>query len=472
MTETKKVRVRFAPSPTGYLHIGGARTALFNWLYARRHRGQFILRIEDTDQARSTEASTQAILDAMTWLGMNWNEGPYFQAGRVELHREMVQKLLREGKAYYCVCTPEELEGKRKRALAEGRKPKYDRTCCERRLGKTPHAVVRFRCPDEGTTVVSDLIKGTITFNNGELDDLVIERGDGYPTYNFAVVVDDALMEITHVIRGDDHLNNTPRQILLYEALGYAVPCFGHVPMILGADKTRLSKRHGATSVMAYKEMGYLPEALINYLVRLGWSHGDQEIFSAAELTEFFDLGAVGKSAAIFNPDKLLWLNQHYLRTSPPAMLVTAFAPFLENQGINKPDPIFTAQVIHDLRTRSKTLVEMATAASFYFQEEVDFEEAAVKSLSADAIAHLEALTHGLPALPEYTKEGIETLLRDLAVSLDTKLKFIAQSLRVALTGKNVSPGIDEVMITLGKERVLQRIKRAIAHYKLNQAQG
>jgi len=466
MAEEKKVRARFAPSPTGYLHIGGARTALFNWLYARHHQGQFILRIEDTDQARSTEESTRAILDAMTWLGMNWDEGPYFQAERVELHREMVQKLIREGKAYYCVCTPEELEEKRRRALAEGRKPKYDRTCCDRNLSKAPHAVVRFRCPERGTTVVPDLVKGTVTFNNEELDDLVIERGDGYPTYNFAVVVDDALMEITHVIRGDDHLNNTPRQILLYEALGYPLPQFGHVPMILGADKTRLSKRHGATSVMAYKEMGYLPEALNNYLVRLGWSHGDQEIFSADELRQHFDLGAVGKSAAVFNPEKLLWLNQHYLKTSPPERLAGELVPFLTELGITAPEPKFTVRVVQDLQNRAKTLAEMAAAAAFYYQEQVAFEETAVKSLPPEAIAHLEAIAASLPALPEYTKEGIELLLRDIAESRNTKLKFIAQSLRVALTGKTVSPGLDEVMITLGKDKVMDRIKRAISHLK------
>jgi glutamyl-tRNA synthetase len=277
MNQQKQIRTRFAPSPTGYLHIGGARTALFNWLYTRHNQGIFILRVEDTDQIRSTDESTQAILDAMTWLGLTWDEGPVFQAQRVDIHRQMVQRLIDEGKAYYCTCSPEELDAKRKSAMTQGRKPKYDGTCRERKLSRTPDAVVRFRCPDAGVTVVQDLIKGNITFNNEELDDLVIERSDGYPTYNFAVVVDDALMGITHVIRGDDHVNNTPRQILLYEALGYDVPLFGHVPMILGADKARLSKRHGATSVMAYKEMGYLPEALVNYLARLSWSHGDQE---------------------------------------------------------------------------------------------------------------------------------------------------------------------------------------------------
>ncbi|MDD1632902.1 MAG: glutamate--tRNA ligase, partial [Methylococcaceae bacterium] len=310
---SEKMRTRFAPSPTGYLHIGGARTALFNWLYTRKHEGTFILRIEDTDQARSTEESTRAILDAMSWLGLCWDEGPYFHADRVQIHREMVEKLIDEGKAYYCTCQPEELEAKRTQALSAGRKPKYDRTCCEKGLARSADSVVRFRCPDVGVTVLHDLIKGNISFNNEELDDLIIERADGYPTYNFAVVVDDALMGITHVIRGDDHVNNTPKQIHLYEALGYDVPLFGHVPMILGADKARLSKRHGATSVMVYKEMGYLPEALINYLVRLGWSHGDQEIFTMEELIREFSLESVGKSAAVFNPEKLLWLNQHYI---------------------------------------------------------------------------------------------------------------------------------------------------------------
>ena len=461
----EKIRTRFAPSPTGYLHIGGARTSLFNWLYARHHKGEFILRIEDTDQVRSTDESTQAILEAMTWLGMTWDEGPYFQASRVELHREMVEKLIGDGKAYRCVCTPEELEEKRKRALAEGRKPKYDGTCREKNLGRTPGAVVRFHCPQAGATVVPDLIKGKVTYKNEELDDLVIERSDGYPTYNFAVVVDDAEMGITHVIRGDDHLNNTPRQILLYEALGYSVPRFGHVPMILGSDRTRLSKRHGATSVMAYKEMGYLPEALINYLVRLGWSHGDQEIFSPAELIDAFDLGAVGKSAAVFNPDKLLWLNQHYIKESPIERLAEEIAPFLENLGITNQNQEFTARVVKDLHTRAKTLIEMAEAGAFYFLPEVAFEkEAAAKFLKPEFAGHLQAVAEGITFWQDYTKEGIEAFLRSLAETRNTKLKLIAQPLRVALTGKTVSPGIDDIMLTLGKERVTARIKRAVAY--------
>ena len=459
-----KMRTRFAPSPTGFLHIGGARTALFNWLYTRRYAGTFILRIEDTDQVRSTEESTRAILDAMAWLGLNWDEGPYFQAERVNIHREMVQKLIDTGNAYYCTCAPEELEAKRKKALAEGRKPKYDGTCRDRGLPRSSGSVVRFRGPEVGVTVVHDLIKGNISFNNEELDDLIIERADGYPTYNFAVVVDDAQMGITHVIRGDDHVNNTPKQIQIYEALGYEVPLFGHVPMILGSDRARLSKRHGATSVMAYQEMGYLPEALVNYLVRLGWSHGDQEIFTMEELVREFSLEAVGKSAAVFNPEKLLWLNQHYIMAYPAERLVESVLPFWEKRGFDVSDRSFVAKAIADLRTRSKTLVEMAEGGVLYFQEEVAYDpEAAAKFLTPEYAGHLVAVAEGIPGLAEYTKDGLESFLRALAEERGTKLKWIAQTLRVALTGKTVSPGIDEVMVTLGKERVIGRIQKAVA---------
>ncbi|MEN6420749.1 MAG: glutamate--tRNA ligase, partial [Smithella sp.] len=404
----EKIRTRFAPSPTGYLHIGGARTALFNWLYARHHGGEFVLRIEDTDQQRSTDESTKAILDAMAWLGLNCDEGPYFQAQRVDLHREMVQKLIREGKAYYCTCTPEELEEKRKKALATGKKPKYDGTCRDKNLKKTAGSVVRFRSEQTGATVVEDLIKGNIIFNNEELDDLIIERGDGYPTYNFAVVIDDALMNITHVIRGDDHVNNTPRQILMYQALGFSVPKFAHVPMILGSDKTRLSKRHGATSVMAYKEMGFLPEALVNYLVRLGWAHGDQEIFSQKELIELFDLDAVGKSPAVFNPDKLLWLNAHFIKEASPARLREEMKTIWP-AGIDTSDAAFTQKVIADLQTRAKTLAELANAADFYFTDEVKYEEqAAQKFLTAEVAPHLKALLESIVSLQDFSKKGLE----------------------------------------------------------------
>jgi glutamyl-tRNA synthetase len=461
---TEKIRTRFAPSPTGYLHIGGARTALFSWLFSRHNGGEFVLRIEDTDQERSTDESTKAILDAMTWMGLTWDEGPYFQATRVNLHREMVQKLIREGKAYYCTCTSEDLEAKRKSALATGKKPKYDGTCRDKDLKKSPGSVVRFRGAEVGMTVVEDLIKGNITFNNDELDDLIIERGDGYPTYNFAVVIDDALMNITHVIRGDDHVNNTPRQILLYQALGFKVPKFAHVPMILGADKARLSKRHGATSVMAYKEMGYLPEALVNYLVRLGWSHGDQEIFSLVELVDLFALDAVGKSPAVFNPEKLLWLNAHYIKDADPDRLLEEMKP-LWPAGIDTNDAAFTKKVIADLQPRVKTLVELASAADFYFADRIQYEEqAAQKFLVADIVGHLKTLAAAIPGVQTFSREGVEEFLKAFIEERGIKFKAIAQPLRVALTGKTVSPGIDEVMVTLGKERVIKRINDAVAY--------
>ena len=461
---TEKIRTRFAPSPTGFLHIGGARTALFSWLYARHQGGEFVLRIEDTDQMRSTDESTKAILDAMTWLGLTWDEGPYFQAQRVDLHREMVQKLIKEGKAYNCTCTAEQLEANRKAALAAGKKPKYDGTCRDKNLKKSEGSVVRFRGAQAGITVVEDLIKGNISFNNDELDDLIIERGDGYPTYNFAVVIDDALMNITHVIRGDDHVNNTPRQILLYQALGFAVPKFAHVPMILGSDKARLSKRHGATSVMAYKEMGFLPEALVNYLVRLGWAHGDQEIFSLQELIDLFTLAAVGKSPAIFNPEKLLWLNAHYIKEAKTERLSEEMKPLWPESARNA-DPEFAQKVITDLQPRAKTLVELASLADFYFAESINYEnEAGQKFLLPEVAQYLKDIAQSLPGLEDFSKAGIENFLKLFGQERDIKLKIIAQPLRVALTGKTVSPGIDEVMITLGKNRVVKRIKNALAY--------
>ncbi len=459
---TAKIRTRFAPSPTGYLHIGGARTALFSWLFARHNGGEFVLRIEDTDQQRSTDESTKAILDAMSWMGLNWDEGPHFQAQRVDLHRQMVQKLLEEGKAYICTCTPEELEIKRKEALAAGKKPKYDGTCRDKDLKKSPGSVVRFRGADAGVTVVEDLIKGNIVFNNEELDDLIIERGDGYPTYNFAVVIDDAMMNISHVIRGDDHVNNTPRQILMYQALGFEVPKFAHVPMILGSDKTRLSKRHGATSVMAYKEMGYLPEALVNYLVRLSWSHGDQEIFSQKELVDLFSLDAVGKSPAVFNPDKLLWLNAHYIKEASPARLAEEMKPLWPAKA-DVSDESFIRKIIVDLQPRAKTLVELAQASEFYFAGQIAYEaEAAQKFLTPEVAAHLKSVAAAIPGIEDYSKAGIEAFLKNFIEANGIKFKTIAQPLRVALTGKTVSPGIDEVMVTLGKDRVAQRINAAV----------
>ncbi len=467
MSNDNKIRTRFAPSPTGYLHIGGARTALFNLLYARHYGGKFILRIEDTDQERSTEESTRAIFDAMTWLGLNWDEGPHYQAERIEKYKEAVRRLLDAGKAFRCDCTPDALEEKRKKALAEGRKPKYDGTCREKNLEWKTGSVVRFRTPQIGMTTVNDLIKGIISFNNEELDDLIVERSDGYPTYNFAVVVDDAEMGITHVIRGDDHLNNTPRQILLYEALGYEVPKFAHVPMILGSDKARLSKRHGATSVMAYQEMGYLPEALVNYLVRLGWSYGDQEIFSLDELIRYFSLESVGRSAAVFNPEKLIWLNQHYIKEGDTDRLADLLCPFLKNMNLPVTDKALVKNVVGDLKTRSKTLIEMAESGAFYFRGSVEYDpKSAEQFLDREGRASLNAILEELPALSDYTKEGVENMLRTIAEKRTLKLKNVIQPLRVTLTGKTVSPGIDQVMITLGKEKVIARIKSALEFSK------
>jgi glutamyl-tRNA synthetase len=459
-----QVILRFAPSPTGFLHIGGARTALFNWLMARNRGGRFILRIEDTDQVRSTKESIDAILDSMTWLGLDWDEGPIYQTDRLPIYREHVDRLLREGKAYPCYCTPEELEERRQRALKEKRKPKYDGHCRDLPKpvpGRTP--AIRFKAPQQGKTVLLDLIKGTIEFDNEELDDLIILRSDGWPTYNFSAMVDDATMGITHVIRGDDHVNNTPRQILLYQAFGYPLPQFAHVPMILGADKARLSKRHGATSVMAYKEMGYLPQALVNYLVRLGWSHGDQEVFTKEDLIQKFSLENVGKSAAVFNAEKFLWLNGVYIRQEKPETLAELLLPFLEARGLKPWSMAWLAEVTKTLRERAKTLVEMADQAEFYLRDDFQTDEKAQKKhLTPNIKEPLEILLARLEATPEIDEKDLEEIFKDIAEAKGLKLGAIAQAVRVALTGKSVSPGIYEVMRILGKEEVLKRLSKAI----------
>ena len=459
------VRLRFAPSPTGYLHVGGARTALFNWLLARKQGGKFVLRIEDTDVARSTRESVDAILQGMEWLGLDWDEGPFYQSERFPVYREFVEKLLAEGKAYKCFCTPEELEERREQAMREGRKPKYDGTCRNRteELPDRPYTV-RFKAPHEGVTAFDDLIKGRIAFNNEELDDLIIQRSDGTPTYNFVVVIDDATMGITTVIRGDDHVNNTPRQILLYEALGYPVPRFAHVPMILGADKTRLSKRHGATSVMAYRDMGFLPEAMVNYLVRLGWSHGDQEIFSRDELIEKFSIEAVGKSAGVFNPDKLLWLNHHYIKESPPERLAGLLVPFLKERGVDPAAGPALPLVVKTLQERSRTLVEMADGALFYYRREFAYEEqAAAKHLVPEAAPLLEALAGKLETLADFSQTGIEALFKEFIAEKGVKLGQVGPAVRVALCGGTASPGIYEVVEALGREETVARLRRAVA---------
>ncbi len=460
MTE---VRTRFAPSPTGDLHIGGARTALFNWLLARHHRGKFILRIEDTDAARSTQESIQVILEAMTWLGMDWDEGPFYQTQRIRLYRETAEKLLKEGKAYRCYCTREELETKRQAALKAVIKPKYDRTCLNRRPpDQEKPSAIRFLSPDEGTTVVEDLIQGRVEFDNAELDDLVILRSDGLPTYNFSVVVDDATMGITHVIRGNDHLNNTPRQIQIYQALGYPLPKFGHVSMILGPDKKKLSKRHGAQSVMEYQKMGYLPQSVVNYLVRLGWSHGDQEEFTREELIEKFDLDAVGRSAAAINPGKLDWLNAQYIKKIELEELVQRVRPFIEAKGYPVTAPRLLSKAVLSFRERVKTLVEMADLAEFYFCHEITYDEkAAGKFLKVESVPILEEIIHRLSKEAMVNKDVAHHLIQQLAEIRGELLVKIAQPVRVALTGKAVSPPIDEVIDALGKEEVIRRLRRA-----------
>jgi len=459
-----KVRTRFAPSPTGDLHIGGARTALFNWLLARHTQGVLILRIEDTDVARSTQESIQVILDAMTWLGMDWDEGPFYQSQRIPLYKEVAERLLKEGKAYRCYCTPEELEVKREAALRAGLKPKYDRTCLHQGVSYPDRPyVIRFFSSDEGETVVDDLIQGRVEFDNAELDDLIILRSDGLPTYNFSVVVDDMTMEITHVIRGNDHLNNTPRQIQIYQALGYPLPKFGHVPMILGPDKKKLSKRHGAQSVMEYKKMGYLPQAVVNYLVRLGWSHGDQEEFTREELIEKFSLEAVGRSAAAINPGKLDWLNARYIKKIELEELVQRARPFMEAKGYLITDLDRLRKAVSSLRERVKTLVEMADLSEFYFSEEIAYDEkAAGKFLNKEAMPMLEQVITSLSKESILQKENVHRLIQQLAETRGEPLVKIAQPIRVALTGKTVSPPINEVMEALGKTEVIKRLRKAI----------
>lgn len=462
-----QIRVRFAPSPTGALHIGGVRTALFNWLYARRHNGAFILRIEDTDRTRSTDESIRIILDGMKWIGLDWDEGPFRQTERMDVYREHVDRLLREGKAYYCYCTPEELEARRKEAMAAGRPPKYDRKCRSLAApvpGRTP--AVRFLSSDEGQTIVRDLIRGAVSFENQQLDDLIIQRSDGLPTYNFAVVVDDVTMKISHVIRGDDHLNNTPRQIQLYQALGYEPPQFGHLPMILGPDKTKLSKRHGATAVTEYIDLGYLPEALVNYLARLGWSHGDQEIFSRSELIAAFSLENVGKAPSVFNPEKLLWLNHHYIQQADPGRLADLVLDLLRKDGIltagNEPDRDWFARLVSILTERSHTLVEMKTASLPFILENITLDEKAkAKHLTPEVEPIVAELATRLNALDPFTHDAIEKVFNALVQEKGIKLGKLAQPVRVAVTGGTVSPGIFDVLEVMGKDKVLKRLAAA-----------
>ncbi|MDT8316464.1 MAG: glutamate--tRNA ligase [bacterium] len=459
-----KVKTRFAPSPTGYLHIGGARTALFNWLFARHHGGKFVLRIEDTDLERSTRESVDAIFEGLGWLGLDWDEEPEYQSRRTDIYLDHIDRLLKEGKAYRCYCSKEELDEKRAQAMAEGRKPKYDGKCRERgdQPGNRPFTI-RFKAPTTGVTAFDDMIKGRVSFENSELDDLIIARTDGSPTYNFVVVVDDATMGITHIIRGDDHLNNTPRQILLYEALTYTAPEFGHVPLILGEDKKRLSKRHGATSVTAYKDMGYLPHAMINYLARLGWSHGDQELFSIDELVKYFDSDQIGKSAGIFNPEKLLWLNAHYIKESSNDSLAELIRPIIEDGGQNLADGPDLASLIAILKDRVKTTTELAEMAKSYYLEDIEIDGAAsTKFLTLETNEILKALASGMEMLAPFDENEVERFFKEFIAEKGLKMNKVGPAVRVALTGGTASPGIFEVIAILGKDKTVSRINRAI----------
>jgi glutamyl-tRNA synthetase len=472
---SNKVKIRFAPSPTGHLHLGGARTALFNWLFARHQSGTFILRIEDTDRTRSTEEFIEAIIEGMKWLGLDWDEGPFRQMDRFNIYRGYAQKLLQEGKAYYCYCSSEELEKRRQEASAKGKSPKYDGRCrnIKRVQGvedsgvQGKNAAIRFMMPQAGETVVDDLIRGKVVFDNAQLDDLIILRSDGSPTYNFCVVVDDVDMKITHVIRGDDHLNNTPKQIHIYQSLGYTIPAFAHLPMILGSDKTRLSKRHGATSVTAYKEMGYLADAFINYLARLGWAHGDQEIFTRGEMVEYFSLEDVGKSAAVFNPEKLLWLNSQYIKNTPSEKLVELVMPFLIRESIVRKDQVldngWLSKGIDTLKERAKTLLELAHSLRFYIVEDTGYDEKAkAKFLNQKSLPYLVDVLAAFKKLDSFIAQDMEKVFSALVERHNIKLGNLAQPVRVAVTGKAESPGIFEVLEILGKEKVLKRLEKAI----------
>lgn len=462
------VRTRFAPSPTGYLHIGGARTALFSWAYARKLGGKFILRIEDTDRERSTEASTQAILDAMAWLKLDYDEGPFYQMQRLDRYREVAEQLIADGHAYRCYASKAELDAMREQQRARGEKPRYDgRWRPENAKGKAPPAgvepLIRFRNPDDGDVAWRDLVKGDIAINNTELDDLVILRADGVPTYNFGVVVDDIDMQMTHVIRGDDHVNNTPRQINIFRALSADLPFFAHVPMILGSDGERLSKRHGAVSVMQYEEEGYLPAALNNYLARLGWSHGDEEVFSLQQFVDWFDLEHISRSAAQFNPEKLLWLNQQYLKGADNALLGDALARRLAEHGAEGPfEASKLAAVAELLKPRASTLVELADASVYFFRPVHASADLLAQHLTPTARACLEDLRHRFAGI-HWRREDIGRAVKELLAARKLKMPELAMPLRVAVCGTPHTPSIDATLELIGQAEVIDRLRRALA---------
>ncbi len=459
------VRTRFAPSPTGFLHIGGLRTALFSWLYARRYAGKFILRIEDTDLERSTDAAIQQILDGLEWAGLDHDEGPFFQTRRFDRYQEVIEGLLAEGHAYRCYCTKEELEQMRAEQVTRGEKPRYDgrwRDRTDSLPGVPP--VVRFKNPQEGEVIVDDVVHGRVVFQNSELDDLIIARSDGSPTYNFCVVVDDMDMQITHVIRGDDHLNNTPRQIIMLQALGAKVPVYAHLPMILGSDGAKLSKRHGAVSVLHYRDEGFLPEALLNYLVRLGWSYGDQEIFSTEEMIRLFDIADVNKSASAFNGEKLAWLNQQHMMHAPPARLIAPLRWHLERSGVAAHDDVQLEQIVIAQRERAKTIKEMAANSLFFFQPPESYDKKAVaKHVTPAVVALLAAVSGELATLSDWTAPAIHEVVSGLAAREDLPLGKLAQPIRLAVCGGTVSPPIDATLAILGRDQALARLAAAVA---------
>ena len=457
-------KTRFAPSPTGYLHVGGARTALFSWLHARKHGGKYVLRIEDTDLQRSTTESINAILEAMTWLGLEYDEGPFYQTRRFDRYNEIIEELLEKKLAYRCSCPKERLEALREGQLERKEKPRYDERCWGTSVDAAEPHVIRFRNPSEGSVVVDDLVRGKIIFRNDELDDLIIRRTDGSPTYNLTVVVDDLDMGITDVIRGDDHVNNTPRQINILQALGKEPPRYAHVPMILGDDGARLSKRHGAVSVMEYRNQGILPEALLNYLVRLGWSHGDEELFTLDEMVELFDIRNVNKAASAFNTEKLLWINQHYIKQDDPARIARLLSPHMGNLGIDPAEGPDLVEVVRQQQERAKTLVEMAEISAFFYRDFDEFEQtAAKKHLKAAAQEPLQQVRDRLATLDEWDGEKLHQVVVNVAESLSLKMGKVAQPLRVAIVGRAASPGIDVTLQLVGREACLRRIDKALA---------
>ncbi|GGI85453.1 glutamate--tRNA ligase [Legionella impletisoli] len=458
------VRTRFAPSPTGFLHVGGVRTALFSWLYARHHQGEFVLRIEDTDRERSTKESVQAIIDGMSWLGLTADQGPFYQTDRYPRYRSVLKQLLEEGKAYRCYCSKERLEALREEQLQRKEKPRYDGHCRDKNLPDTlePH-VVRFKNPHEGEVSFRDQVYGEIQVQNSELDDLILLRSDSHPTYNFAVVVDDWDMEITHVIRGDDHINNTPRQINLFKALNAPIPVFAHLPMILGEDGKRLSKRHGAVSILQFKELGLLPHAVLNYLVRLGWSYGDQEIFSLEEMIEYFNLNSVSRGAASFSYDKLYWLNQHYQKFSSPEQVAKALQWHFEKENIDWTKGPELTKLVPIQAERCKTLAEMCENSLYFYQDQIDYDEEAVKKhLRPVILEPLKALYQCLEHITDWQRDVLQQCINDITAQFNVSMGKIAQPLRVAVTGNSSSPSIDMTLTLLGKSRVLSRLETAL----------